>query len=487
MVKLQDLQKPPDTTATIGDQGRRNWVYSDIVVGRLIRWRDSLAAFLIVFYFAAPWIQINGHPLLRFDVPDRRFSILGATFVATDLFLLALFMLIALVTLFWFSAVFGRLWCGWACPQTVYLEGVFRRIERWIEGSPMKRRKLDSGPKDAAYWAKKSLKHGIYWGVSTLLALSFTAYFLGPEASYKMFVNFGRDGHATAMIVAVVITGMVYFDFAWFREQFCHFLCPYARIQSVFLDDDSLVIGYDPVRGEPRGPLRQDAPNDRGDCIDCKRCVQVCPAGIDIRDGLQLECVQCTACIDACNHVMTKINKPLGLIRYDSVSGLEGRKRKIARPRVIIYSGVLLLLLAMLGFKLADRSTVAFAVVRQPGTPYIVQDDGFVRNMLHLNITNTSSDMVTASIEMEAPEGTELLAPGQPFDIPAGDRITAEAFVMMPRKAIKQAATELRFFVVAASETLSTADARFLGPIYHHDDHDDHEDNDHEKPEDHDD
>ncbi|MBU1637394.1 cytochrome c oxidase accessory protein CcoG [bacterium] len=466
LVKIEDLQKPPETSATIGSEGRRNWVYSDVVFGRFIRWRDALAAFLILFYLAIPWIKISGSPLLRFDVPGRRFHIFGGTFVATDLFLLALFMLIALVGLFWFSAVFGRLWCGWACPQTVYLEGVFRRIERWIEGTPLKRRKLDSGPKDADYWMKKIVKHGIFWGISTLLALSFTAYFIGPEASYRMFVDFGRNGHATAMIIAVSITAMVYFDFAWFREQFCHFLCPYARIQSVFLDDDSLVIGYDPVRGEPRGPLRKDAPPEKGDCIDCKRCVQVCPAGIDIRDGLQLECVQCTACIDACDMVMEKIGKPMGLVRYDSVSGLEGRKRKIARPRVIIYSGVLVLLLTVLGFKLADRSAISFAVVRQPGTPYIVQDDGFVRNMLHLNITNTSSEMVSAAIVLDAPAGAELLVPGQPFDIPAGDRITAEAFIMMPKQMIRSAATDIRFHILASNDTLASASARFLGPVY---------------------
>ena len=464
-VKIQDLQKPPETAATIGDEGRRNWVYPDVVVGRFIRWRDTLGVFLIVLYLAIPWIKINGSPLLRFDIPGRRFQIFGGTFVATDMFLLALFMLIALVTLFWFSAVFGRLWCGWACPQTVYLEGVFRRIERWIEGSPMKRRKLDNGPHDANYWTIKITKHLIFWGVSTLLALSFTAYFIGPDASYKMFVNFGREGHTTAMIIAVSITAMVYFDFAWFREQFCHFLCPYARIQSVFLDDDSLVIGYDPLRGEPRGPIRKDSPPDKGDCIDCKRCVQVCPAGIDIRDGLQLECVQCTACIDACDMVMEKIGKPPGLVRYDSVSGLEGRKRKIARPRVIVYSGVLVLLLSILGFKLADRSAVSFAVVRQPGTPYIVQDDGRVRNMLHLNITNTQSKLLTVSVALEGPEGMEMLVPGEPFDIPAGDRITAEAFILVPKEMIRQAATDIAFHVLSGSDTLSSAEARFLGPV----------------------
>jgi len=457
---------PPETSSTIGDEGRRRWVYSDLVYGRFTRWRDRLAALLIVLYLAVPWIEFNGVPLLRFDVPGRRFYILGGTFVATDLFLLALFMLIALVGLFWFSAVFGRLWCGWACPQTVYLEGVFRRLERWIEGSPAQRRKLDHGPRNGSFWTKKITKHLLYVGIAALLALSFTAYFVPPDESYAMFWNLGREGHPAAMIVAIVTALLVYLDFAWFREQFCHFLCPYARIQSVFLDDDSLIIGYDPVRGEPRGPIRRNDTQERGDCIDCKRCVQVCPAGIDIRDGLQLECVQCTACIDACDHVMTKIGKPKGLVRYDSVSGIERRKRRIARPRVLIYSGVMLILLITLGWRLADREDVSLAVVRLPGTPYVVQEDGMVRNMLQLNITNTLGETQSVRAELVGPEGSELLVQGQPFEIPPGERVTANAFVLVPEDQIVSSATEIQIRVLSGDRLVNSQSAKFLGPIY---------------------
>jgi cytochrome c oxidase accessory protein FixG len=348
----------------------------------------------------------------------------------------------------------------------VYLEGVFRRVERWIEGKPAKRKQLDAGERDDSYWTKKITKHLIYWGMSTALALSFTAYFIGPEASYAMFYNFGQEGHRTAMIVAVVTTLLVYLDFAWFREQFCHFLCPYARIQSVFLDDDSLIIGYDPIRGEPRGQFRPKETRTLGDCIDCKRCVQVCPAGIDIRDGLQLECVQCTACIDACDHVMERINKPHGLIRYDSVSGIEHRKRRIARPRVIIYSVVLVALIGLLGVKLAGRAPVTLSVVRQPGTPYVVQEDNRVRNILQLNLTNTLGDAQVVDVRMTGIDGAEVTVPGAPFTLQPGERISSPAFVMVPKESITQSSTQITMQLVQDGNVITEQDAKFLGPIY---------------------
>lgn len=437
-------------------------------------------AVLVVFYLAAPWFTINGNPFMLFDLVSRRFSFFGKTFLATDLYLLALLLVLSVLALFWFSAMFGRLWCGWACPQTVYLESFFYRIERWIEGNPRARRALHNGPRDDAYWTKKISKHAIFWLVSTGMSLSFTAYFIGPEASYEMFWTFGT-AHPAAMVVAVSLTALTYFNFAWFREQFCHFVCPYARIQSVFLDEHSLIIGYDTQRGEPRGHIRPNDPTPKGDCIACSRCVQVCPAGIDIRDGLQLECIQCTACIDACDTVMTKIGRPTGLIRYDSLAGMEHKSRKLLRPRTLLYLGVSAIVLTLFLVRLSSREVIDFAVVRAPGAPYLVQEDGLVRNMLQLHMTNTDVRTRSVSVKLEGAEHAELLVPGSPFEISPGERVKAEAFVMLPRKSIKNSSTPIQFSLMDGSEVINRASAKFLGPVYRdHDDDDDNEKGDHD-------
>jgi cytochrome c oxidase accessory protein FixG len=453
--------------ATVGEHGKRKWVYADLPKGRFARARNVIYALLIVFYIVAPFLSIAGQPLLRFDLPARHFSIFGVTFVTTDLFLLALLLVTLVIALFFFSALLGRLWCGWACPQTVYLEGMFRRMERWIEGTPLERRKLDGGPRADAYWAKKIVKHGGFALFSVLLSLAFTAYFIGPRTSFGMVANFGA-GHGAAFITALVIAALTYFNFAYFREQFCTFLCPYARFQSVMLDDHSLIVGYDPVRGEPRGAKRPADPwEGRGDCIDCKRCVQVCPTGIDIRDGLQLECVSCTACIDACDAVMERVGRPRGLIRYDSLAGLARKPRKILRGRVVVYSVILLALLSVFTTRLLSRDIVSLAVARAPGIPYLMQDDGRVRNLFSLRITNTDAQPHTMRIELDGAPDMELLVPGQPFTVNAGQRVAAEAFVMRRADHMTTAETKMIFRIVEDGVTRSQADAVFLGPVSH--------------------
>ena len=477
----------PEKTATIGEHGARKWIYSALPQGRFTLARNVVSSILIVLYLAVPWLTISGRPLLRFDIPGRRYHILGSTFVATDLYLLALFLLIALIGLFLFSALLGRLWCGWACPQTVYMEGVFRRIERWIEGTPLKRQKLARGPRDDAYWAKKISKHGIFMVISLVLSLSFIGYFLDPRESFAMVGNFGAK-HPAAFILALITAAFVYFDFAWFREQFCTFLCPYARLQAVMLDEHSLIVAYDPDRGEPRGAVRPGQSFDnRGDCIDCKRCVQVCPTGIDIRHGLQLECISCTACIDACDTVMDKIDRPRGLIRYASLAGIAHKKHKILRPRVALYSVVLLLILTVFTSRLAGRETVALVVARMAGIPYLVQEDGHVRNVFTLHITNTEPQPKDVTVRVSGIEGLDLIVPGQPFTVESGQRITAEAFVLRSKKNIHSSETPIEFQLIEGEQTVSTARAVFLGPIYHHDEDDDKDDNDDHKNEDHED
>jgi cytochrome c oxidase accessory protein FixG len=456
---------PPEAVVTIGEHGKRKWIFADLPQGRFARARALIYSVLMLFYIGAPWIMLAGQPLLRFDLPARRYYIFGTTFLATDLYFLALFLLMAAVGMFVFSALLGRLWCGWACPQTVYLEGLFRHIERWIEGTPIERRKLDNGPRDEGYYSKKIVKFAIFGAITIVIALSFTAYFIGPQASFGLLAG-GAAQHPAALVVALVIAAFVFVDFAWFREQFCSFLCPYARFQSVMLDDHSLIVGYDVARGEPRGPLRHGDPAVRGDCIDCKRCVQVCPTGIDIRSGLQLECVSCTACIDACDTVMERIGRPRGLVRYDSLAGLAGRPHRILRPRVALYAVMMAILMAVFAWHMAGREAVGISVARSPGMPYLVQEDGKVRNTFVLHISNVQAQNARVRITMDGPAGAELLVPGQPFEVAAGERISAEAFVMLPGATITTAETPLVFHLLQTDTPLATAHTVFLGPIF---------------------
>ncbi len=456
---------PPERNATIGESGKRKWIYPDVVRGKFSRARDIVFGALIFLYIALPWINIAGSPLLKFDLPARRFHIFGALFVATDAFLLALFLLITTIALFLFSAILGRLWCGWGCPQTVYLDGVFRRIETLIEGTPSQRKRLDAGPRNDAYYTKKVTKHSFFILLSAILSVSFTGYFIGGPESFAMLT--GNMTHPVALAIAVVVLAFVYFDFAWFREQFCTFLCPYARLQAVMLDKHSLVIGYDYHRGEPRGPIRKNSSELTvlGDCIDCKRCVQVCPTGIDIREGLQLECVNCTACIDACDMVMDKIKRPRGLIRYDSTAGLARESKKFVRARVILYCVVLLILTGFLSAKLSGRQSIEFAVVRPPGTPYLVQEDGKVRNMFQIHLTNVEANPHTISLNVIGPEGIETLIPGSPFTLASGERVKVEAFVMFPGDRIVHSSTEIHFEMLVDGVVADVREAKFLGPV----------------------
>lgn len=458
--------RPPSGQGTIGERGSRKWIYADLAHGRFARARNVVNSVLIVFYVLAPWLSIAGQPFLRFDIPARRYSIFGATFVATDLYLLALFLIIAVVGLFLFSALLGRLWCGWACPQTVYLEGVFRRIERWIEGTPMKRRKLDGGARDSLYWLKKSAKHAVFIAISVFLSLSFTAYFISPRAAFAMLWT-GGGGHSAAFVTTLIVSVATYWNFAWFREQFCTFLCPYARLQSVMLDEHSLIVGYDPVRGEPRGAHQPGSSwEGRGDCIDCKRCVQVCPTGIDIRHGLQLECVSCTACIDACDTVMERIGRPRGLIRYDSLAGLARQPKRIIRSRVVLYSMVLLALCSVFAVRLMGRDVIELSVTRAPGLPYLAQDDGLVRNLFVVHVTNTDARERIVTIEVSGPGNLSVIVPGQPFHVASGGRVSSEVFVLLPALQITTAENPLQFRLVADGETVSVATAVFLGPVH---------------------
>ena len=390
-----------DSVTTIRSDGSRPFLYPADTRGRLTTARRAVAAFLVVFYLALPWIKINGYPAVLLDVLERRFHLFGITLPAQDMWLLFFVITGVGFSLFFVTALFGRIWCGWACPQTVFLEHVYRPIERLVEGDAVRRRALAAAPMSWEKFSKRTLKHGIYILLSAVFTHLFLAYFVSVPEVWHM-VSKAPSEHWSVFVFMAAYTGITYFIFAWFREQVCIVLCPYGRIQSALTDDHTLVIGYDAVRGEPRG---RAGTAGAGDCVACQRCVQVCPTGIDIRQGLQLECVGCTACIDACDSVMDRLGRPRGLVRYDSQNGFAGRPTRWFRPRTILYFVLLLAGASVATWALSTLKPASFGVTRMMGAPYIV-DSTTVRNQFMVRVVN----------KRNVPQGFIVRVDGAPAD-----------------------------------------------------------------------
>jgi len=371
-----------DSVTTINEDGSRYFVHPADVTGFWTRWRRVAAVLLIGVYIALPLVRINGEPAVFLDVLHRKFHLFGLTLMFQDLWLLFFLITGTGFTLFLMTAIIGRVWCGWACPQTVFLEHVFRRVERWIDGDAMARRRLDSAPWSGGKLFRRLLKHGLFFVLAGCIAHIFLSYFISVPVLYGMVLRSPLENWGLFLFVFAV-TGLLYFDFAWFREQFCIVLCPYGRLQSALIDDNSIVVGYDEVRGEPRGKVGTTS----GDCIDCRRCVQVCPTGIDIRQGLQLECIACESCIDACDEMMVKVGRKKGLIRHDTLNRLAGRASRFLRPRLYLYLFFAIAGASVFFFATRQVEPVIASVLRLPGAPYI-RDGMTVRNNFLLRLAN---------------------------------------------------------------------------------------------------
>ena len=396
-----------DSVTTIQSDGSRPFLFPTNTRGRFTRARRISAYGLIALYFSLPWIRINGFPAVFLDVAERRFHLFGVTFAAQDLWLLFFVITGVGFSLFFLTALLGRVWCGWACPQTVFLDHVYRAIERWIEGDAVARRQLHAAPWSRRKVFKRVAKHTLFILFSAVITHLFLAYFVSLSEVWDMMRSTPTE-HLGAFAFMLVATGLLHFNYAWFREQMCIVLCPYGRMQSALIDDNSLVIGYDVRRGEPRGKVGQvsDLTHAKaGDCVDCFKCVSACPAGIDIRQGLQMECIGCTACIDACDDVMTRLRRPTGLIRYDSQNGFNGKRTRWVRPRTMLYFVLLLIGAAVATWAITTIKPATFGVTRMTGAPYIV-DAISVRNQFLVRLVNKRNTPAQFVLELEdTPKG----------------------------------------------------------------------------------
>lgn len=432
------VDSPDEVLSTMSKDGKRRWLYPVLSVGRFWKSRRVIAWTLIILFTALPLVKIGGKPAIFIDLMQREFTFFGLTLYSTDTVLWMLFLLTVLLTVFFGTALLGRVWCGWACPQTVYLEFIFRPIERLIEGREGKRKRRDDGPWTVDKAWRKVLKHSIFLFIALLLAHTFVAYFVSWEQLVQWMTSSPRDNWAFFVMMAIT-TGMVYFDFAFFREQMCTITCPYARFQSVLIDSDSMIVSYDPLRGETRGRRNRTLREQEragidiglGDCIDCGACVRTCPTGIDIRNGLQMECIGCTQCMDACDAIMISIDKPVGLIRYTSENAIENKPTRAVRPRTVLYGIALALLATSFIFVLVGRSTLDVNIGRVVNVPYMEMGDG-IGNNLRFRIQDRMQDSAVEIVAVE-PEGAQVRVIGQsPLQLTKGRHKRIESYVIVP-------------------------------------------------------
>lgn len=453
-----------DQVSTITEDGkRRKWLYPRLIKGELYKLRNIFAGFLLIFLFAAPFIKVNGEQLVLLNVLERRFAFFGVLFTPQDFYLFVLGTLIFVVFIVLFTAVFGRVFCGWACPQTIFMEMVFRRIERWIEGDSIQRKKLDAGPLTLEKGLKKTAKHAIFLVISFLISNTFLAYIIGSD----QLIQIMRDplsAHIGGFIAICVFTLVFYIVFSHVRELVCTVVCPYGRLQGVLLDGNSMIVAYDFVRGEPRGKRKRGIEEqNKGDCVDCGLCVDVCPTGIDIRKGTQMECINCTLCIDACDMVMTKISRPKRLIGFMSDEQIESRKPFVISRRIYSYMAIIVLLSSVLGYLIVKRTDVETTILRASGTLYQLRDDGQVSNLYNAEFYNKTNKPVNFQV-VSAEEGVSIQYITKPKVLEKSSSMKITFFVLRPLSSVKSYKSDLTLQVLSEGKVLENIETTFIAP-----------------------
>ena len=452
-----------DHIATVDAKGNRIWVYPKKPKGRMHNYRILVSIVLLALLFSGPFIKIGGQPLLMMNFFERQFIIFGTPFWPQDLHIFAVATITLFVFIILFTAAFGRVWCGWACPQTIFMEMVFRKIEYWIEGDANQQRKLDAAPWNEEKILKKGSKQLIFILFSLVISHTVMAYLIGIEQT-RVLISQPPGENLAGFIGLMFFTGIFYWVFAYFREQACTVVCPYGRLQGVLLNKDSLAVSYDFIRGEKRGKLAKgQVQEDHGDCIDCKLCVHACPTGIDIRNGNQLECVNCTACMDACDEVMEKIHKPKGLIRISSHNAILQGIQKIFTPRIAGYTVLLVLLMTLLSFLIANRSEVEITILRVPGQLYQKAEDGDYTNLYNIQFINKTFDPVNLEIELKGEGEISKVGDGN-IEVPANGQAEGVFFVKLDPTRLEGYKTGIELIFTNDKGEQIVRRTNFLGP-----------------------
>ena len=453
-----ELIEQPQTT----EEGKRRWMYPIIRKGKLYQYRNWLSYIYLILFFAGPFLRINGQPLLLINVIERRFVLMGQVFWPQDFFLFVLAMLAFVVCIVFSTMAFGRVFCGWICPQTIFMEMVFRKIEIWIEGDAKYRRKLDEGPITREKIIKKTAKHSIFVMLSFMIANTFLAYITGSENLLKIITE-PVNQHWVGFISISIFTIAFYLVYSKVRELVCTVICPYGRLQGVLTDKHTLMIAYNYKRGEPRGKLSRKDPTPKGDCVDCGLCVDVCPTGIDIRNGAQLECINCTMCIDACNQVMEKIHRDTNLIGFYSEEMIEENKKPSFTSRMAAYSAIIAVLFGVLAYFIYQRKDLDVTVMRSGGMLYQEQSGNYISNIYNADIINKTDKLQNIQLVAEDPQ-IKIKYIQAPGTLGKESSTKVVFFLMIPLKSIHATKTDIKLNVVNHDKILNTINTTFIGP-----------------------
>jgi cytochrome c oxidase accessory protein FixG len=475
-----------DSVATISGEGKRNYINPKKPKGKLYNLRTWFSIFYLAVFFTLPFIKLNDQPIFMFNVLERKFIFFGMIFWPQDFFIFGIGMLTFIVFVIVFTVVFGRVFCGWACPQTIFMEMVFRKIEYWIDGDSTKQKQLRAMSWNGEKIRKRTIKFIVFFFISFIIANFFLAYLISMDKLIGYMEN--PAGHVGTLISLLIFTSIFFFVYWWFREQACIVVCPYGRLQGVLLDKNSILVAYDHKRGEPRGKLKKKDEHDckcvdckedgacksitskfaeyirQGDCIDCFACVRVCPTGIDIRNGTQLECVNCTACIDACDAIMTSIHKPKGLIRYASENSItQGVKLKLT-ARIKAYSAVLLLLLSLLAFLIVSRTDLDATLMRTAGMTYTSLPDGRISNLYNLKFVNKTHKDIDFSLLLENIKGEISFVGSGSMTVKKETYSNLQFLIKLNPGQLKGWKTEIRIGMYEKGKKIKTIKAKFIGP-----------------------
>lgn len=453
-----------DKIATVDKKGKRVWVFPQMPSGRLYNLRKIFTLCYLAVFFTLPFIKVNGHPVFLINILKRKFILFGQIFWPQDFFIFAMGMIVFIVFIALFTVVFGRVFCGWACPQTIFMEMIFRKVEYWIEGNAAQQKVLAAAPWNGKKILKKTTKWVAFWLMSFGIANTFLAYIIGVDELYKLISEPLSQNMGTFAGLAIFTT-IFFFVYLWLREQVCTVICPYGRMQGVLLDRNSVIVAYDYVRGEKRGKFKKNEERTLGDCIDCNLCVKVCPTGIDIRNGTQLECINCTACIDACNHMMDAVGLPKGLIRYASEHNIAKNRPWIFTTKMKAYTLVMCILLGVLTWLLASRTDVGVTLLRTSGQLYQEQPNNQMSNLYNYKVLNKTYYQKQVELRPENFKGRIELIGETKLTVPKEGTTAGTMFIYLDKKDVTRRKTQLKIGVYENGKKLTTITTSFLGPF----------------------